>query len=48
MSNNTAILLLCDVAAKPFFEQTGANYNASSECKQNGKLCVPVFFMSDR
>lgn len=40
MSNNIGILLLCEVAAKPFYEQTNANYNAAEECKRNGKLSV--------
>ncbi|TDL28933.1 PARP-domain-containing protein [Rickenella mellea] len=38
MSNNIGILLLCEVAAKPFYEQSNANYNAAEECKRNGKL----------
>jgi poly [ADP-ribose] polymerase len=31
-------MLLCEVAAKPFFEQVNANYNAEVECAQAGKL----------
>ncbi|TFK57669.1 PARP-domain-containing protein [Heliocybe sulcata] len=38
MSNGVGILLLCDVAVKPFFEQTGANYNADQDCKKNNAL----------
>jgi len=39
-SNGVGILLLCEVAAKPFFEQNHANYNAQSECGQAGKLAT--------
>jgi hypothetical protein len=28
LSDNTGVLLLCEVAAKPFYEQLDANYNA--------------------
>ncbi|PVG00709.1 PARP-domain-containing protein [Serendipita vermifera] len=37
-SQGVGILLLCEVAAKPFFEQFGSNYNAHTECGQAGKL----------
>ncbi|KAI0073797.1 PARP-domain-containing protein [Panus rudis PR-1116 ss-1] len=36
MSDNTGILLLCEVAAKPFYEQTAANYDADRACKAAG------------
>lgn len=39
-SNNIGIMLLCEVAAKPFFEQTSFNYNAQVECAQAGKLAT--------
>ncbi|KAG8766898.1 hypothetical protein FRC15_006018, partial [Serendipita sp. 397] len=39
-SNNVGILLLCEVAAKPFFEQINANYHAHTECGQAGKLAT--------
>lgn len=39
-SNGIGIMLLCEVAAKPFFEQINANYNAQVECSQAGKLYV--------
>lgn len=38
LSNNTGILLLCEVAAKPFYEQQMANFNAAHLCKAAGKL----------
>ncbi|KAK0464174.1 PARP-domain-containing protein [Armillaria novae-zelandiae] len=37
LSNNTGILLLCEVAAKPFYERNDAEYNADQTCKQNNK-----------
>ncbi|EPQ61114.1 PARP-domain-containing protein, partial [Gloeophyllum trabeum ATCC 11539] len=40
LSNGVGILLLCEVAVKPFFEQYGANSNAAEECKAEGKLCT--------
>lgn len=33
LSENTALLLLCEVAAKPFFEQIHENCNADIECR---------------
>lgn len=38
LSNRTGLLLLCEVAAKPFMEQLSANYNADQDCKREGKL----------
>ncbi|OBZ78849.1 Poly [ADP-ribose] polymerase 2 [Grifola frondosa] len=40
LSDNTGLLLLCEVAAKPFFEQQGANYKANVDCKAANKLCT--------
>ncbi|KAH7883960.1 poly polymerase catalytic domain-containing protein [Phlebopus sp. FC_14] len=37
LSDNIGVLLLCEVAVKPFFEQTGANYNADTDCKKYNK-----------
>ncbi|KAK0506495.1 poly polymerase catalytic domain-containing protein [Armillaria luteobubalina] len=37
LSNNTGILLLCEVVAKPFYERNDAEYNADQTCKQNNK-----------
>jgi hypothetical protein len=42
LSNNTGVLLLCEVAAKPVFEQVHANYNADQECRNNKKLCAAL------
>ncbi|KAI0353197.1 PARP-domain-containing protein [Trametes cingulata] len=36
LSDNTGLLLLCEVAAKPFYEQHQANYNADQDCKKAG------------
>ncbi|KAI0820615.1 poly polymerase catalytic domain-containing protein [Trametes gibbosa] len=36
LSGNTGLLLLCEVAAKPFFEQHQANYDADAESKKAG------------
>ncbi|KAI0770930.1 poly polymerase catalytic domain-containing protein [Trametes elegans] len=36
LSDNTGLLLLCEVAAKPFYEQYQANYNADQDCKNAG------------
>ncbi|KAJ8495164.1 hypothetical protein ONZ51_g1849 [Trametes cubensis] len=36
LSDNTGLLLLCEVAAKPFLEQYQANYNADQDCKNAG------------
>ncbi|KII86355.1 hypothetical protein PLICRDRAFT_164856 [Plicaturopsis crispa FD-325 SS-3] len=38
MSDNTGLLLLCEVAAKPFHEEMNSNYNADQACKANKKL----------
>lgn len=45
LSDNTGLLLLCEVAAKPFFEQHHANYNADADCKAAKKMyaCFPLF-----
>ncbi|KAG6857651.1 hypothetical protein H0H87_010220 [Tephrocybe sp. NHM501043] len=40
LSNNTGLLLLCEVAARPFHELTDASYNADKECKSNKKLAT--------
>jgi len=37
MSDSTGLLLLCEVAAKPFYEQTNANYTADELCKASNK-----------
>ncbi|KAJ7748474.1 poly polymerase catalytic domain-containing protein [Mycena maculata] len=37
MSGNTGLLLLCEVAAKPFYERTDAEYDADKGCKNNKK-----------
>ncbi|KAF5361683.1 hypothetical protein D9758_007389 [Tetrapyrgos nigripes] len=37
MSGGIGILLLCEVAAKPFYERYDAEYNADESCKRNGK-----------
>ncbi|RPD56226.1 PARP-domain-containing protein [Lentinus tigrinus ALCF2SS1-6] len=37
LSDNTGLLLLCEVVAKPFYEQHQANYNADQDCKKAGK-----------
>ncbi|KAJ8495174.1 hypothetical protein ONZ51_g1850 [Trametes cubensis] len=36
LSDNTGLLLLCEVAAKPFFEQYEENCNAGQDCKKAG------------
>ncbi|KAI0694469.1 poly polymerase catalytic domain-containing protein [Cerioporus squamosus] len=36
LSDNTGLLLLCEVLAKPFYEQYQANYNADQDCKKAG------------
>lgn len=38
LSDSVGLLLLCEVAAKPFHEETNANYNADQTCKDNKKL----------
>ncbi|KAK7688276.1 hypothetical protein QCA50_008646 [Cerrena zonata] len=40
LSDNTGLLLLCEVAAAPFYEQKNANYDADRECKDAGALCT--------
>ncbi|KJA17358.1 hypothetical protein HYPSUDRAFT_46567 [Hypholoma sublateritium FD-334 SS-4] len=40
LSNGTGLLLLCEVAAKPFHELTSASYNADVECAKNQKLAT--------
>lgn len=40
LSNSTGLLLLCEVAAKPFHEEKNANYNADRDCKTKKKLSV--------
>ncbi|KAJ7480106.1 poly polymerase catalytic domain-containing protein [Mycena galericulata] len=37
MSRNIGLLLLCEVAAKPFYERTQAEYDADKGCKSNKK-----------
>lgn len=34
LSDNTGLLLLCEVAAKPFHELTDASYDADQGCKR--------------
>ncbi|KAG7090733.1 hypothetical protein E1B28_009823 [Marasmius oreades] len=36
-SNGIGILLLCEVAVKPFYERHDADYTANESCKRNGK-----------
>ncbi|KAI0641208.1 poly polymerase catalytic domain-containing protein [Trametes meyenii] len=36
LSDNTGLLLLCEVAARPFYEQHQANYTADEDCKKAG------------
>ncbi|KAI0035247.1 poly polymerase catalytic domain-containing protein [Vararia minispora EC-137] len=38
LSNGLGLLLLCEVAAKPVFEQYQANYDAAAQCKAAGKM----------
>ena len=33
LSDNTGVLLLCEVAVAPFYERTGAEYNADAGCR---------------
>ena len=40
LSDNTGILLLCEVAAKPFYERVSAEYNADQSCKSAGARYV--------
>ncbi|KAL0576388.1 hypothetical protein V5O48_005609 [Marasmius crinis-equi] len=36
-SNNIGVLMLCEVAVKPFYERHDAEYNANESCKKAGK-----------
>ena len=36
LSDQTGLLLLCEVAAAPFYERTMAEYNADVGCKAAG------------
>ncbi|KAF8954823.1 poly polymerase catalytic domain-containing protein [Flammula alnicola] len=38
LSNDTGLLLLCEVAARPFYELTAGSYDADRECKENNKM----------
>lgn len=40
LSDDTGLLLLCEVAAAPFYEQKNANYDADRDCKNAGALYV--------
>ncbi|KAH9486025.1 Poly [ADP-ribose] polymerase 2 [Psilocybe cubensis] len=40
LSNNTGLLLLCEVLVKPFHELTNASYHADQECKKAGKMAT--------
>ncbi|KAG2129775.1 poly polymerase catalytic domain-containing protein [Suillus clintonianus] len=40
LSNQIGVLLLCEVAVKPFLEMNNANYNAHEDCKKNEKLAT--------
>lgn len=40
LSNQIGVLLLCEVAVKPFLERTGGSYNADIECKKSNKLAT--------
>ena len=40
LSDDTGLLLLCEVAAAPFFEQKDANYDADRDSKKAGALYV--------
>lgn len=40
LSNNTGLLLLCEVAAKPFYEQISAQYDADMHCRSNQKMAT--------
>ena len=39
LSNRYGLILLCEAAVKPTFEQLSANYNAGEDCKSAGKMC---------
>lgn len=40
LSNKIGVLLLCEVAVKPFLERITGYYNADTECKNNNKLAT--------
>ncbi|CAL1697247.1 unnamed protein product [Somion occarium] len=40
LSDNTGLLLLCEVAVKPFYEEKNANYNADKDCASAKALCT--------
>ncbi|KAG1874198.1 PARP-domain-containing protein [Suillus tomentosus] len=40
LSNKIGVLLLCEVAVKPFLEMNNANYNADEDCKKSMKLAT--------
>ncbi|KAF9229724.1 PARP-domain-containing protein [Gyrodon lividus] len=40
LSNSIGVLLLCEVAAKPYLELQSASYNADVDCKKNNKLAT--------
>ena len=42
LSDNTGLLLLCEVAAAPFYERTNAEYNADQGCKAAGAMYVTL------
>ena len=43
LSNQTGLLLLCEVAAKPFNELLHSDYMAADKCKDNHKKCVDEY-----
>lgn len=40
LSNKIGVLLLCEVAVKPFLEMNNANYNADEDCKKSKTLAT--------
>ncbi|KAG0699726.1 hypothetical protein DFH29DRAFT_35629 [Suillus ampliporus] len=40
LSNQIGVVLLCEVAVKPFLEMTDANYSADEDCKKSKKLAT--------
>ncbi|KAG1749621.1 poly polymerase catalytic domain-containing protein [Suillus paluster] len=40
LSNQIGVLLLCEVAVKPFLEMNNANYSADEDCKKSKKLAT--------
>lgn len=40
LSDSVGLLLLCEIAAKPFHEEINSNYYADQACKDNKKLCT--------